>query len=273
MGRMREINMEFTCFQPTISRKVDISALRGVVDIVEPVTSRIAARSLTEATYAALRSDVITGRVPPGTRLPAAQIASERGISLNVVREALNRLAGEGLVIASPQQGFATAELTAEDLEDLAEVRILVETEALRKSMRRGGLSWESELVAAHYRLARTPMTTPQLPPEALSVEWMTAHSAFHLATMSGCGSDRLMEIAERLSESAAIYRYRARMYDLGKRDVAAEHQAIMNAVVARDVDLACRLHTEHLRRTVRIAGAARHEVHAFDRSPDGSST
>ena len=111
MGRMREINMEFTCFQPTISRKVDISALRGVVDIVEPVTSRIAARSLTEATYAALRSDVITGRVPPGTRLPAAQIASERGISLNVVREALNRLAGEGLVIAAGESGKAKTAL------------------------------------------------------------------------------------------------------------------------------------------------------------------
>lgn len=239
---------------------MDIFWRDGTFAIVKGVTSPTKPRSLTETTYVALRMDIITGQVPPGTRLRAAQIASERGISLNVVREALNRLAGEGLVIASPQQGFATAELTTEDLDDLADVRILVETEALRRSMRRGGLSWESELVAAHYRLARTPMTTPESPPEALSEEWMSAHSAFHLATMSGCGSDRLMEIAGRLSESAAIYRYRARMYDLGKRDVAAEHQAIFDAVVARDVELACRLHTEHLQRTAGIARTARRE-------------
>lgn len=93
-----------------------------------------------------------------------AELAGINGVSLNVVRGALNRLAGERLVRASPQQGFAVVALTAEDLADLTDVRALVEFAALRRSMGSGDLAWESELVAAHNRLAHTPMTAPNRP-------------------------------------------------------------------------------------------------------------
>jgi DNA-binding GntR family transcriptional regulator len=214
------------------------------------------ARSLTERIYACLRADILAGRFVPGQRLRPTELAGINGVSLNVVREALNRLSGERLVQASPQQGFAVVELTGDDLADLTDVRVLVETAALRRSIERAGLGWESELVAAHYRLANTPMTSADQP-DTLSDDWMRAHNAFHAATMSGCGSRRLIEMAASLGESAAIYRHRSQRYDHGKRDVAGEHRAIFEATLARDADLACRLHSEHIQRTADIVIAA----------------
>jgi DNA-binding GntR family transcriptional regulator len=74
---------------------------------------------------------------------------------------------------------------------------------------------------------------------------------------MCACGSPRLVEIAATLGESAAMYRYYSQRYDQGRRDVAGEHRAIFDATIARDADLACRLHTEHIQRTAQIATQA----------------
>lgn len=215
-----------------------------------------ATRSLTERVYACLRADILAGRFAPGQRMRPTELAGVQGVSLNVVREALNRLAGERLVVASAQQGFAVAEVSAADLGDLTEVRVLIETEALRRSIERGDLAWESDLVAAHHRLANTPMTA-EGDPAQLTDEWMHAHNAFHAATMSGCGSPRLTGIAAGLGESAAMYRHFSQHYDQGKRDIAGEHRAIFEAVLARDADLACRLHAEHIQHTADIVVAA----------------
>jgi DNA-binding GntR family transcriptional regulator len=217
--------------------------------------ARTTARSLTERVYGCLRADILAGRFPPGQRLRPSDLAAVNSVSLNVVREALNRLAGERLVQASPQQGFAVVQVSAPDLNDLTDVRVLVETAALRRSIEQGDLAWESALVAAHYRLANTPMTDDDA--DQLSDEWMHAHNAFHAATMCACGSPRLVEIAATLGESAAMYRYFSQRYDRGRRDVAGEHRAIFEATIARDADLACRLHAEHIQRTAQIATQA----------------
>jgi DNA-binding GntR family transcriptional regulator len=212
-------------------------------------------KSLTEKVYTCLRADILAGRFPPEQRLRPTELATAHGVSLNVVREALSRLAGERLVKASAQQGFAVPPVSTTDLAELTDLRALVECEALRRAISRGDLAWESEVVAAHHRLANTPMTIPDHP-EALSIDWMPAHNAFHAATMSGCGSRRLIELTASLGEAAAIYRYWSQFVDHG-RDVAGEHRAIFEATVARDADLACRLHREHIQRTADIVTAA----------------
>ena len=126
----------------------------------------------------------------------------------------------------------------------------------MRRSVEHGDLAWETALVAAHHRLANTPMASAD-DPALLSDEWMHAHNDFHAATMSGCGSPRLVEMAASLGESAAIYRHFSQRHDVGKRDIAGEHRAIFEATLAREADLACRLHTEHIRRTAEIVTQA----------------
>jgi DNA-binding GntR family transcriptional regulator len=227
---------------------------------VEGVTSPPAPRSLTEGLYRALRTEILSGRFTAGQRLRPSELSQQRGVSLNVVREALNRLSGEGLVDASPQLGFAVVQLSVEDLDDLTALRSLVECSAIRTSVEQGSLGWETGLVAAHHRLARTPLTGPDSPDE-LTSEWMQAHNDFHVATMSACGNRRLIALTAALGESAAIYRHWSQAYDHGRRDIAGEHRAIFEAALARDAELACRLHAEHIRRTgdiVRAAAGAR---------------
>jgi DNA-binding GntR family transcriptional regulator len=223
--------------------------------MTQGTTHPTAARSLTERVYECLRADILAGRFSPGQRLRPTDLAALNGVSLNVVREALNRLAGQRLVQASPQQGFSVVQVSASDLHDLTDVRVLVETAALRRSIEYGDLAWESALVAAHHRLANTPMTEED--PDQLSDEWMRAHNAFHAATMCACGSPRLIEMAATLGESAAMYRYYSQRYDHGRRDVAGEHRAIFEATIARDADLACRLHADHIERTAEIVTRA----------------
>lgn len=229
--------------------------------------ARVSSPSLTARTYAGLRADILGGRFTPGQRLRPGELAAANGVSLNVVREALNRLAGERLVRASPQQGFAVAAATAADLVDLTEVRALVETAALRRAIEHGDLAWESELVAAHHRLVHTPMTDPDRP-DMLSEDWARAHEAFHAVTMSGCGSPRLIDLTAGLGEAAALYRHWSHRYDHGRRDVAGEHRVIFEAAVDRDADLACRRHHDHIQRTAEIVAAA---LAGEDPGPDGA--
>jgi DNA-binding GntR family transcriptional regulator len=219
---------------------------------VRRVPSLAPARSLTERLYRTLRADIVGGRYEPGRRLRPAELAAAHTVSHNVIREALNRLAGERLVVASPQQGFAVPQLSAADLRDLTEVRTLVESRAIRASIDRRTLAWETDLVAAHHRLAGTPVADPDRP-EVFGVEWTAAHNAFHAATMVNCGNDRLIRLAADLAASAGIYRHWSQQADHGRRDVVAEHLAIFQAALAGDPDLAVRRHCDHIERTAAI--------------------
>ena len=111
-----------------------------------------------EDVYEALRSDILFGRRLPSSRLQLNELAEEHGVSLSVVREAVTRLATEDLVEATPQRGFRVRSISLEHLRDLTWVRTQVETLALRQSIAKGDVTWEANLVAAHHRLAVTPM-------------------------------------------------------------------------------------------------------------------
>lgn len=225
---------------------------------------RSSTSSLTQRTYDRLRADIVGGRIAPGQRLRPGGIAEEQQVSLNVVREALNRLTGARLVLASPQLGFTVATTSADDLADLTDVRGLLETTALRRAIERGDLAWESEVVAAHHRLERTPMTADD-DPGVVSDEWMRVHVDFHAATMSACGSPRLIGMIADLQEGASLYRQWSFRYDRDQRDTAAEHRGIFEATVARDADLACQRHLEHITLTSELAAALIEESRRSD--------
>lgn len=219
----------------------------------------VKAKSLIEGVYRDVRADILAGRFAPDDRLRPTDLAARHGVSLNVVREALNRLAGERLVKASAQQGFAVTAVSITDLEELTDLRGLVECEAVRRSVVDGDLGWESALVAAHHRLANTPMTVDGSPGQ-LSPEWASAHAEFHAATMSACGSARMAALAVSLGEAAGIYRYWSQVVD-HTRDVAGEHAEIFDAAITRDADRACTLHRRHIQRTADILITAMREA------------
>ena len=66
--------------------------------------------------FAELRSDILAGRCLPGARLRMAELAARHGASMGVLREALSRLAAQGLVVAEPQHGFQVTPISVTDL-------------------------------------------------------------------------------------------------------------------------------------------------------------
>jgi GntR family transcriptional regulator, carbon starvation induced regulator len=197
--------------------------------------------------YEQVRAAILSGRLKPGQRLKVAELSAEHGVSLNVVREALNRLTGEQLVRAEPQIGFAVTDLSLADLDDLVRVRVAVESLALRWSIEGGDMAWESQVVAAHYRLANTPMMAGDNP-ALVSYDWIRAHSEFHAVLLSACASPRMRDITRALSDAAEIYRRWS--LPLTPRDLPGEHAEIMQATLAREPDRAVAALIAHIERT-----------------------
>lgn len=127
-----------------------------------------------------------------------------------------------------------------------------IEGIALSRSIDRGDLEWETDVVASWHRLARTDERVPE-DPRRLSDKWVIAHAAFHEALVSACGSAKLLHIRSQLYEQSERYRRYSAPLDRTERNVAAEHQRIFDAAVARDADEATRAITDHLRLTAAI--------------------
>lgn len=198
--------------------------------------------------YASLRADVLGGIHPPGGKLRLAELAARYGVSLSVVREAMTRLAGDGLVQSIPQRGFSVTPLSVEDLLDLTRARVMIETSVLRESIEQGGLEWESAVIAAHHTLQGTTYTTRD---KHLDEKWSQAHHMFHRALLAGARSPRLESIATGLRDCSLLYQHWSIdiAHDL-ERDVAEEHRVIAELTVARDADGAAKALTDHIERT-----------------------
>jgi DNA-binding GntR family transcriptional regulator len=218
--------------------------------------SPLAAITRAEQVYSQLRSDILSGRVLPGTKLRFADLTERYECSTSVVREGLTRLAEQGLVLSEPQHGFRVMPVSADDLDDLTTARCVLEGLVLRMSIENGDIAWESEVVAAHHALDRTPMESAG-DPALMSEDWTLAHSRFHTALLAACRNQRLRLMALSLRDAAELYRRWSR--PLGHddhRDVRGEHRALVDAALRGDATEAVRLLEEHLRRTTRALGA-----------------
>jgi DNA-binding GntR family transcriptional regulator len=208
--------------------------------------------SLTQEAYERLRADLLSCRLRPGERLKINELCRQLAVSSGAVREALSRLASEGLVLAEPQLGFTVAAISAVDLQDLTMVRTEIEGLCLRQSVANGDLAWESRIVAAYHRLSRTPHYAPG-DAKRLNEAFASAHSEFHHELVSACTSPWLHRLRNILFAQAA--RYVALSVPLARkeRDRNKEHRDIMDAVIARDSELAVQLMSNHLKLTTRI--------------------
>jgi len=215
------------------------------------MVKRAGGESLAVDVFEQLRSDILDRRVSPGERLKPVELGERFGVSVSVMREALGLLAGHSLVRIERNRGFHVTTLSAKALIDLTEARKINEGSALRRSVARGNVTWESEVLAAHHRLSSQPMYLPGDPPSR-NEEWAAAHIAFHHKLIDACGNAVLLDICDRLSDAAELYR----AWSGGgepDRDVPAEHRGLMEAALAHDADLAVELFEAHVDRTASI--------------------
>lgn len=215
-----------------------------------------AARSQTSLAYQRLRADIMFGRHAPGARLKINDLAQRMEVSPGAIREGLSRLVAEQLVVSQDQKGFAVAPLSIQDLEDLTDLRCEVEAIALRRALANGDDAWEAAVLATAHRLSRVP---PRVGRDLdATMAWIARHAEFHAALVSACGSRRLRDLHAQLYEQSERYRGLSAHAD-HDRDVGGEHQAIVDAALARDADRLVDLMVRHIRATTAlIIGSAR---------------
>jgi len=208
------------------------------------------ARTLVEFAYEALRQDILRGALAPGERLRVEALKETYKVGASTLREALTLLVGEALVTAEGQRGFRVAPISLDDFQDAIRVRKLLEIEALRDSIRAGDDDWEANVVAAFHRLSKVEEQFKSEDPKTLSGEWEERNRAFHDALIGASRSRWLNHFIDILYQQSERYRRIALAGKAIKRDVHAEHEAIKEAAMRRDVDEACRLSELHIDRT-----------------------
>jgi DNA-binding GntR family transcriptional regulator len=214
--------------------------------------SRDSARTLVERAYSSLRREILEGALEPGAKLRTEELRQRYKIGASTLREALTRLLGEALVTAEGQRGFRVAPISVDDFSDLTNVRKMIETEALRQAMIAGDDAWESRVVAAYYRLSKIEERIRD-EPEPLAQPFEERNREFHFALISACPSIWLHRIYGLLYQQSERYRRISLVNRVMPRDVHAEHKAIFEAVLARDIDRACRLTDDHIDRTLSV--------------------
>ncbi len=214
------------------------------------MTIKTAKPTLVHEVHEAIYQALIDGKLEPGSKLKLTEIAGKFGVSAAVVREALSRLTEQGLVQSNPQRGFIVTPLSVDDLLDLTKTRVLIETLAIRESIRHGDLAWEGRVLATHHTLDRTPM----LNEDHANPAWVQAHRMFHHCILDGSGVRRLSDIARELRDCSELYQFWS--YSRGRdpgRDIVAEHREIAERALARDEDGAAIALTQHIERTTSL--------------------
>lgn len=203
-------------------------------------------KTVSEQAYRALRSDIVWGKLEPGAPLRSDELRRRYEVGISPLREALSRLATERLVTAAGQRGFRVAPMDEASIIDISETRLVIECAALRSSIEKGDVDWETRVVAAHHALRRA--TVPSSPGSEAEI-WTSRHRDFHLALLSACNSEWQLYLAGLLFDQAERFRI-VRAIKTTKsqtrRDPAKEHQAIVDAALDRDApsaEAALRMH------------------------------
>jgi DNA-binding GntR family transcriptional regulator len=185
-----------------------------------------------------LRAMVLSGDLVPGVRVNEVTIAAELGISRGPLREAIQRLASEGLLTVVRHKGAYVRSVDDQELEELYQLRILLETFAVRATIRKAG---DDELAELSRLVARTKEALDQDAagyPEELD---------FHSELVAMAGLPVLQRAARDVLSTIHLARARS-AHDPDRAKVAFdEHCRILDAVIARDTQLATRLLEEHL--------------------------
>ncbi|MDU8944009.1 GntR family transcriptional regulator [Ovoidimarina sediminis] len=203
------------------------------------------AETLSQAAYRALKRDIIRGVRVPEERLRIEKLKGIYGIGPTPLREALQKLSQDGLVLSEGNRGFAVAPLDPSEFADLNLARTAIEKEALRLAIEKGDDAWEARIVAASYIMRKEDMALPGTR-GGVPDSWERANTEFHEALVAACGSAWLLKIREGLQELCERYRRASVYQELGSRNLGAEHAEIAEAVLARDTERACALTERH---------------------------
>ncbi|MFI6376095.1 GntR family transcriptional regulator [Streptomyces sp. NPDC050546] len=221
-------------------------AVRGEHTHSEPVLPRprpvVQRSSVRGQIVDALRAALVAGDLRPGEVYSAPVLGERFGVSATPVREAMQQLAIEGAVEVVPNRGFRVVERGARELEELAEVRSLIEVPVMLRLAR----AVPAERWAELRPLAEA---TVRAASSGCRATYAESDRVFHRAVLSLSGNEQLVQIAEDLHRRAQWPLVGGGPGGRGRADLVAdahEHTALLDALVARDLDVVRVLVGEH---------------------------
>jgi DNA-binding GntR family transcriptional regulator len=200
--------------------------------------------SIGEKTYNRIRADIIFGRLAPGQKLKLDAMKKAYATSISTLRELLNRLSAEGLIVAEGSRGFEVPSVSGSNLREIAAMRQLLECHALQQSFAAGDMEWEGRVVATYHKLSSIEKRI--LAGERGEVEvWKQYDWQFHQALISACGSRILLETHGGIFDKYLRYQ----MLALGNRGEIAvrEHRKLLDCALKRDAETASKVLTAHV--------------------------
>lgn len=197
---------------------------------------------MAEAALDELQESILSGDLPPGAPLRLEELARSLGMSISPVREAVRQLESLGLAVHVPHRGARVAELAVDDLHDTYEIRLALETIAVRRASERFTKA-DAEVARGYLR----QYATAHRQGDARAAR--TAHAAFHFAVYAASGSDRLVRTIRPAWENCERYRGPS-ITGMQRR---GEHERILEACVRHEPDEAAVQLRRHLSRTANL--------------------
>jgi DNA-binding GntR family transcriptional regulator len=202
-------------------------------------SSTINPRSLDVQAADVLREQILTGALPPGSRLLEIELSEQFNLSRGTIRSALQQLTYEGLVVQYPYRGCTVCGLSSQDAWELYTLRQALESLAARIAAEAITPSQAKILEAALQKII-------QAAKKGSWSEVAAADFALHQAIIQFSGHRRLQQQYKFVEQQIRLYIISCNALHIDLDDIAVEHQRLVSAIVSGDADLAEQIAKEH---------------------------
>lgn len=199
--------------------------------------------TLRDQALSAIRDGLITGQIVPGVVYPAAALAAELGVSNSPVREAMLALVDDGLMEVVPNRGYRPVALSNADLNEIAQLRMLLEVPA-------AGMAAEIDLAERRAELEALVDAIERTAASGDVSGNLAADRRFHLTLIDACGNRRLTQQVARLRDQTRLYNIHHLAQTGALVASAAEHRPLLAAIVGHDprrAELLMKAHLGHV--------------------------
>lgn len=202
---------------------------------------------LADRTYQIVRDEILTNQLPPGSRLVIVELAQRLGVSRTPVKDALSRLAAEGLVEDEPRKGYFVTRLDPQDIVDLIDARLIIELAAIERGIH---LVRPSDILAMQRIVDGM---SEQLDGEGTYRDYgryIAADIALHEAMVQTARNTRLQSMYRALHPHLYLTRIHYLFDDRASPPSLVnlqEHRAMVQAFESRDLPSLAALITTHI--------------------------
>lgn len=216
--------------------------MRGICNpLVSGTKMKIIKQSLEDQAATYLRTQILDGKFEIGAKIVESALAKDLELSRSTIRMALNTLAHEGLVVQKPYAGWQVIDLTEDDLLELYDLRVALETRAAWLAAERiteEGKARLRELMTHYLTVGRTDNVT--------GYEISKVDLALHSLIIELSDNQRFIQIYQNMANQILIY-FNIDHWDHDPQDSAESHVPLIEAICRGDSETAQRIAGEHI--------------------------